>query len=342
MDHNRTMFDCGAFHDHWPPHSTWVALCGLWRRRRRAGQITFYVDCRRGEGVRSFVLGHVEVKRNDTWKEKLKYKVWRSCRPCRVWWTLRRNYWADPCVWIVLSSAIQKYKQYPWVAHNRKLFDEKFLKGHEDLQWNTIQFWDSLPILRSFCPGHDSCSQQILYKTVMKKSYLATTPTANVALTMKHVFDSSLHQRRHTKSEQDFQHQYICLSDRCSIASCTFDSFTIWTIIGEVMQDLIRALHTIKYFFRVNFIVANKWFEFFNILTHLFFHFTPGIEHTDICNVTECVCVRACGRDGGNLLNCETPWSVPVSRSLAHLVSFFVIVFASAAVKHQRRPLARP
>lgn len=144
------------------------------------------------------------------------------------------------------------------------------------------------------------------------------------------------------KSEQDFQHQYICLSDRYSIASCTFDSFTIWTIIGEVMQDLIRALHTIKYFFRVNFIVANNWFEFFNILTHLFFHFTPGIEHTDICNVTECVCVRACGRDGGNLLNCETPWSVPVSRSLAHLVSFFVIVFASAAVKHQRRPLARP
>lgn len=29
------------------------------------------------------------------------------------------------------------------------------------------------------------------------------------------------------KSEQDFQHQYICLSDRYSIASCTFDSFTI-------------------------------------------------------------------------------------------------------------------
>lgn len=73
----------------------------------------------------------------------------------------------------VLSFAIQKFGHFPWIAHNGKSFDEKILKGYEKLDWKSIQFLDSLPILRSLCPDHDSYSQPILYKAVLNKSYRA-------------------------------------------------------------------------------------------------------------------------------------------------------------------------
>jgi hypothetical protein len=79
-----------------------------------------------------------------------------------------------PCT--ILKFAIDRYKQYTWIAHNGKSFDEKILKGHEGIDaeaWKSIKFLDSLPILRTLCPGHDSYSQPLLYKAVLGKSYFA-------------------------------------------------------------------------------------------------------------------------------------------------------------------------
>lgn len=72
----------------------------------------------------------------------------------------------------VLKYAINTFSKYTWVAHNGKSFDEQILKGMP-LQWEKIQFTDSIPVFKALCPHQDSYSQPILYQALLQKKYRA-------------------------------------------------------------------------------------------------------------------------------------------------------------------------
>lgn len=71
-----------------------------------------------------------------------------------------------------LEDAIQTGKSYIWCAHNGKSFDEKILRGHEH-DWDDIEFYDSLPLLKHRLPNLDSYSQPRVYHHLFKSKYFA-------------------------------------------------------------------------------------------------------------------------------------------------------------------------
>lgn len=72
-----------------------------------------------------------------------------------------------------LKCAIEIGKDHVWIAHNGRCFDEKILKGHEKHAWDTINFLDSIPIIKRWNADLPKYSQPEVYKHMFNDSYFA-------------------------------------------------------------------------------------------------------------------------------------------------------------------------
>jgi len=72
-----------------------------------------------------------------------------------------------------ISEALNVGAQHLWIAHNGTAFDSKILKGHDEHDWKSIRFHDSLPLLKKKLPDLASYSQPMVYHHLFKKKYFA-------------------------------------------------------------------------------------------------------------------------------------------------------------------------